>query len=104
MRPSSMKHGYIISHSNGSKSATKSRPPHGGASVEVSSITDFFVFFNFLCGALSLSGFCHRDLRGGVVAERQCRVDELILQDFRQPCGASTIDTRELEASAVSTT
>jgi hypothetical protein len=44
MRPSSTKCRYIISHSDGSKLAVESGLPHGGASTELLSITDFFVF------------------------------------------------------------
>jgi hypothetical protein len=70
MRPSSMKRGYITSHSDGSKSVTESKPPWGGASTELISIPDFFVLLDFLHGVLSSLGFCHRDFH--------CRVDEPI--------------------------
>jgi hypothetical protein len=49
-RPSSMKCGYIISHSDGSKSTTDSRPPRGGASTEPSSNTDSSSSWTFYMG------------------------------------------------------
>jgi hypothetical protein len=64
-----MKRAYIISHSDGSKLAAENRPPCGGASAELLSIADFFVFLDFLHGALSPSGFYDRDFRGGAILE-----------------------------------
>jgi hypothetical protein len=59
MRPSSTKSGYIISHSDLSKSAAESEPPHdvGAARARSASI---FVFFDFPREALVSAIFCHR--------------------------------------------
>jgi hypothetical protein len=74
-RPTSTKSGYIISHSDLSKSAAESEPPCNVAATKVHSAS-IFIFFDFPREALVSAAFCHRGSFAKVTHEQECRADE----------------------------
>jgi hypothetical protein len=76
MRPSSTKRGYIISHSDLSKSAVESDPLHGMGAARAHSAS-IFVLLHFLHGELVSAVFCHRGFIDEAARERDRQVDEM---------------------------
>jgi hypothetical protein len=100
-RPSATKRGYIISHSDLSKSAMESESPQG-AGISKAHSTSTFAFLDLFCGAPFGAIFCHRVFFIEVNYEQSSRMDESLTQDFHPSHGASTAGTWELEASLLS--
>jgi hypothetical protein len=93
--PSATKRGYIISHLDLSKSAVESKLLCG-VGAAIACLASIFVFLDFLHGALA-SAVCYRQgFLDEVTRERGCLVD------FQPPCRKSTVEARDLKASAVS--
>jgi hypothetical protein len=102
-RPSSTKRGYIISHSDLSKSAAKSDPPRGVGATRARSAS-IFVFLDFLRGALVSVVFCRRGFIDEDTCEWDHRADEMSARDLRPSRMESVVNARELEAYAVNIT
>jgi hypothetical protein len=62
MRPSSTKRGYIISHSDLSKSMAECKPPHSVSTARACTAL-ILIFLDFLRGAPTAACFCQRSLR-----------------------------------------
>jgi hypothetical protein len=103
MRPSSTKSGHIISHSDLSKSAVESDPPHSVGAARACSAS-IFVFLHFLREALVSVVFCCCGFVDEAARERDRRADKMSARDFQPPCRESVVDTREFEASAIKAT
>jgi hypothetical protein len=88
---------YLISYSDLSKSMVESGPLRDVGATSVRSVSNF-VFLDFLHLALFNTLFHRRGFLDEAARERNCQVD------FQPPRRALTIEARELEASAISTT
>jgi hypothetical protein len=92
-RPLASKRGYIISHSDLSKSANQSEPSQGtGAPKEW--LTSTFVFLDLIRGVSVSAAFYHQVFF-------IFRTDESPKHNFWPPCGASIAGVQELKASAL---
>jgi hypothetical protein len=94
---SATKRGYIISHSDISKSAVESEPPRGVGTMRVRSASTF-VCLDFFHGALASAVFYRQGFVDEVARERDCRVD------FQRSHAAMIVEARALEACPVSAT
>jgi hypothetical protein len=101
-RPSLRKRGYMISHSDLSKS-TAEKTPHGVGAARARP-TSIFMFLDFLCGSPTAVGFCRWGFRDEVTHEQDRRVDGMSAWDSWSTCGALTGEVRNLRTSMVKAT